>query len=104
MFKVNVMSIFKRMAKPKTEKVVAAAPRKRAVAPKAVVATSDRKVVEFEHATVVEILPGRTVDVRVHCKMSDGTTKHVPRKLLEEAGWELPAVEEVAGKEDADEE
>ncbi len=48
-------------------------------------------VVRFEGADVLEILNDRRhIKGAVHCKLNDGTTKHVPRSLFEEAGLPIP--------------
>lgn len=42
-----------------------------------------KKNVQFEGATVEEVLKdGRETETAFHCRMSDGTTKHVPKALF----------------------
>ena len=47
-------------------------------------------VVRFEGATVFAILnDGRHLDGYLHCRLSDGTTKHVPVSLFVEANIDV---------------
>src|SRR3990167_7731035 len=39
------------------------------------------KTVVFEGATVLKILETKNTETCFHCQMSDGTSKHVPKKL-----------------------
>ena len=41
------------------------------------------KKVKFEGAEVLEILTTKHTTTHFHCKMSDGTSKHVPKELFE---------------------
>ncbi len=46
--------------------------------------------IEFEHGKVVEILnDNRHISSAFHCKMNDGTTKHVPHKVFSDAGMDM---------------
>lgn len=44
--------------------------------------TPKPRAIRFDGATVVEMLPTKPAKGFIHCRMSDGTTKHVPAELF----------------------
>lgn len=80
------------MSKEKVAKVAGAKPSKKAkveveesgLEATAVATTAEKspKAVRFEGAEVVEVLSEGHTDWANHCKMSDGTTRHVPKELF----------------------
>lgn len=43
----------------------------------------DYSHITYEGAKIVAILPNKHTKNEFHCKMSDGSTKHVPKRLFE---------------------
>ena len=73
-------------AKIKAEKEAAKAAKESANSGEATVAPAEPeapKVVKFEGATVLEILTTKHTATHFHCRLSDGTSKHVPKELFE---------------------
>lgn len=79
------------MAKAKGTKPAASAPAKRVrasrakppVQPEAASVAPAFKEFQFEGATVLGFVGSGDNDTHFHCRLSDGTTKHVPKELFQ---------------------
>lgn len=59
--------------------------------------------VKYEHAFVIQVLnDGRHFEDKVHCKMTDGTTKHVPRNLFSQFAVSIPEFAQLKDQEDSE--